>query len=935
MHQNVRSLNKSADLLLNLVLDYKPDFLGLSEHWLTDEQLHTIQIDGYELVSSFCRGPGQRGGAALFCKKGIKCRERMDLTRLSIEGVFECAAIELKCSSRKLVVACIYRIPDNSNYEVFSQRFNELCEAAHKEVSNVAICGDFNIDLMEDSGDRNRADFLSLLNTYNLLQTIKEPTRITDSTKSCIDNVFVNSFITFSALVIEAHISDHTAQYIQLDLTFKKQQNFVFRRNFSEYNISSFYDALKTESWTSVFDFTDVDDKWDSFLDTFTHYFDLHFPIKKMYLDSIKKPVQSPEIEEIKHKLNIYCILSKYFVECKQTYMNLKKQYQLLLRTARSTYYKNRLDRADNKPKITWQIVQELTNTNNKKSQHVPSGDLHKLANDFNLHFSKLGLQNCAVNSNSSFPCDIGINPKSIYFAEVTENELISMSKEFKNKNSAGEDKIPLSLLKKCITVFVKPLTDIINASIYQGKFPEQLKHSLVMPLHKKGEKDKIENYRPISLLSSFSKFFEKAIYNRIINFFQSCKLFNSFQHGFLANKSIETAVFSFTEEVLDALERGELACGLFLDLSKAFDSLNHNLLLDKLYRYGVRGVALAWLRSYLHGRSQRVILAGNSVQTFSDRIYTSMGIPQGSILGPLLFIIYLNDIPTAINSENFMMSYADDNSVLVTSKTFEDIASLSEAQFNELENWYRNNYLKLNVDKTQCLLFRTSHNKKYFPDNLKLGNTTVNFSNSTKLLGIYIDFNLNFQSHIDQLENKLSSVCYALRVLIRYLDINVVKSAYYANFYSRMKYGIVFWGLSTHFDRVFKIQKRAIRILYKMSFRDSCRGVFRRNSLLTAMGLYIYECILFLRKYPHLFEGNLIDHSYDTRRLSAYNYPTHHMTLKEKGCFYSCLKLYNSLPGYLKNIKSFEPFKKAVFKLICEIEPYDRNEFYAKCADV
>lgn len=552
-----------------------------------------------------------------------------------------------------------------------------------------------------------------------------------------------------------------------------------------------------------------------------------------------------------------------------------------------------------------------------------------KIANDFNLYFASLGVQNQSVIPGHTYFHDIKFNSKSIYLRPVTDSEIINIAKTFKNKQCAGEDQIPLFLLKKCISAFAKPLSNIINKSMNQGKYPDQLKVSLVLPIHKKSDKDLIQNYRPISLLSSFSKFFERVVYNRILDFFHSCNLFASFQHGFLNKKSVETAIFDYTEKILDALERRELACGLFLDLSKAFDSLDHNLLLAKLHRYGIRGVALSWCESYLEGRSQRVVLRGDIGETYSEKLSTDLGVPQGSILGPLLFIIYVNDLPVAIaNPSNSMISYADDNSLLITGKTFQDVASLGDIQFMELEKWYEKNSLMLNRDKTKCLLFRTIYNKNIFPSYLNLNFQHIDITDNTKLLGIFIDSNMSWQTHIENLYKKLSSVCYALRILTKYLDFSAVKTAYYGNFYSLMKYGIIFWGQSIHFNEILKIQKKAIRIILKLGYRDSCRGIFKKYKLLTATGVYVYECILFLRKHLYLFEPNLVEHDYDTRNIELYRYPLHKLSIKEKGPFYSCLKFYNLLPKHIKGVSLFPEFKKSVFEYICDIEPYTLWEF-------
>lgn len=204
-----------------------------------------------------------------------------------------------------------------------------------------------------------------------------------------------------------------------------------------------------------------------------------------------------------------------------------------------------------------------------------------------------------------------------------------------------------------------------------------------------------------------------------------------------------------------------------------------------------------------------------------------------------------------------------------------------------------------------------------------------ITISDHTKLKGINIDSDLSSQTHIQGLHSKLSSNCYSLRILTKYLDLNAVKTAYYCNFYSFLKYGIIFWGQSIHFNKIFKIQKKAIRIIFKMGLRDTCRGVFKKNKLLTATGIYIHECVLFLKKHADIFEDSLIDHVYDTRNnIVSYRYPQHRLSLKEKGTYYSCLKFYNLLPNSVRDIPTLVEFKQSLFEYLCNVEPYTLQEF-------
>lgn len=683
-----------------------------------------------------------------------------------------------------------------------------------------------------------------------------------------------------------------------------------------------------------------MDLKWTSFKNIFLYYFHLHFPLKKYYPHKSehksKNTKHSEEIESCKGKLDLYYVLSRYNKNYKNQYDQLKFQYNNILKNSQSNSIKNRLTQADNVSKVTWQIINELTN-HKSKIQTLPEGSLEELANDFNLHFVNSSPFINKPDINQSLSTIYQKNHNSMFLTPVTQGEVEKFTQNFKNKKSSGEDNIPIFLLKKCIHTISSPISYLINFSFESGKFPLDLKKSTIVPVFKKGDKEVLSNYRPISLQSSFSKLFEKAMYDRLMSFLVRYNTLHPFQHGFLKGRSVDTAIQDFIEPVLKALEAGQVVCGLFLDLSKAFDSLNHELLLSKMCEYGIRAQPHQWMESYLKDRTQVVKVKRELDESISKRQISNLGIPQGSILGPLLFIIFLNDMPLNIDAYNCkIVNYADDTNVILHSKSIEDLLVSCEYHFECLENWFIENRLGLNAQKTQCVFFKTNRNKIDIPDSIKIQGNCISVSNSCRLLGVNIDSCLNFQNHVECLLKRLSSACYALRVLAQHSNLDTLKTAYYGIYYSYLKYGIIFWGSPPNLNTVFKNQKMALRIINKVQPLSSCRGLFKSAGLLTLPAVLIFERILFVKRNSHIFDRFLVSHSHSTRGVNVlYNIPMHHLTLTERNCFYSCIKLCNQLPKKFGDIKDLKLYKRCLFKFLCDIEPYTMEEYHSRLSDI
>ena len=400
-------------------------------------------------------------------------------------------------------------------------------------------------------------------------------------------------------------------------------------------------------------------------------------------------------------------------------------------------------------------------------------------------------------------------NVSDFSISNISEDEVLEIIDHLDNK-SVGPNSIPINLLKMISRQIIKPLCEIISLSFTQGVFPEELKISKVIPIFKSGSSEDINNYRPISLLSIFDKIIEKLMHKRLYDFLQNHNILNKAQFGFQKNMSTSLAIIEITERIRKSMEEKKVGCGLFVDLSKAFDTINHKILITKMEHYGIRGVAINWFKSYLTNRKQFTFING-----FSSSVnFISCGVPQGSVLGPLLFLLYINDLPNISKKLDFFL-FADDTNIYFEAKTFSQLEKKMNKELKKLYTWLIVNRLALNISKTNFIVFHPQ-NKEKKRITIRINKYTIQEKNEIKYLGVILDASLTWKQHIDKLIKKLNKATAMLYKVRPYVNERTMLTLYYSLIYSHLTYATEVWGNAskTNINRILTIQKRIVRMI-------------------------------------------------------------------------------------------------------------------------
>ena len=752
----------------------KVDIVILIETWLTKTN-HTIKIPGYKFEGKH-RPNKKGGGVGILVNNELRYKIRDDLLLNNSE--MEHCAIEVETKQSNVIVNSIYR-PPGTDPTCFNREFASLVKIQKEEKNKEYLFGlDHNMDFLKSEHHKNTQEFIEHIFENGLIPTITRPTRVTKSSATLIDNILISEKLAsnYTSGVICYDISDHfpcltILKYVNCS---KKEPIKITSRKLTDKNITKINEKINTLNLSQNLNASNPSENFKKFhvalleiIDEITPEREFNVPSKKV----IREPWMSTGLLKCcKKQQKLYGeFIKSRTVETEKSYKDYRRMLQKLKRYCKINYYQQQCREHKSNTKKLWRLINSVCAKVNDKSTSIDClkiGNIRhfsgkQITNEFGKYFSRVG-ENSA---NKLPPSKMDINeylkiipnsPSSIFFTPCDRSEVFKLINGLPNKTSSGFDKISNILLKRLLPSIIDPLVLLFNQSIKEGEFPTLMKHAEIVPLFKKGKHDDCINYRPISLLITLSKILEKIIYSRTYEFLNNNHLIYNSQYGFRAKHSCEHAITELLSEILKNQSLNKHTLAIFLDLSKAFDSLQHNVLFSKLEKYGIRGNALNWFKSYLTHRTLAVKCSIASTGTLekSNTFGCNYGTPQGSCLGPLLFLIFCNDLHLHLALCSSIL-FADDTTIYKSHENLRYLKWSIEEDLRTVSDWLNANKLTLNLDKTVSILF--PKNTKNVPDlQLELNNTTIKSVNSTKFLGVWLDKQLNWKTHVSNVIIKL-----------------------------------------------------------------------------------------------------------------------------------------------------------------------------------
>ena len=942
-----------------------PDIFSLQEIWKIQPDFY--QIEGYKFFSK-TRNEAQGGGVGIYTKSNYNVSILEEVSYF-IENVFESLVLKVEIPNiKKFICVSLYKPPGckfmttSRHMEIFFNYLNEMLQKLEKFKLPVYILTDSNIDLMKIGVNEHSSDLFNTMLGFGFFQIIGKSTRVTNETHTLIDQIYTSDKVEYlnSGVIIDS-LSDHFITFCSIKQNKAKNSkgpSFVYKRNFDVHNKEVFKNYISTLTWNNVIASNCPNEAYDIFWDDFYNIFELSFPKKKVKINRnkhcINKFMTKGLMKSRRTKLNLSA-KAKRSNDDKLKYISYRNLYNSILKKAKAIYYREAIENANGDSKKIWKTINEACNKTNKSNKTdklnvngVIINDETEIANAFNNHFSQIGEKVSAFIPNKDIDFRQYLpNPTipSLFLAPVSPGEILEVIMNMGKKTSQDVNDIPFPLLQFVVLELLKPLTHIFNLSIEKGIFPANLKTSKVVAIYKNSGSPLDVNYhRGIAIVNQVSKVFEKLICRRLLNFLYTNDFFDENQFGFLKDRSTNHAILKIINYITESINHGDYVVGVFLDAMKAFDSVNHDILLSKLDNAGIRGNALNWFKSYLSGRNQKVKVG----ESWSELQNINISVLQGSILGVILFIIFINDLHRA-SDKALTVLFADDATPLFSHSNLNELNVLVNEELSKICDWYSANKLALHPDKSKFILFKSKYDNleqlsinnasPYFP--LYLNMNDSNECNITKIkmikhvpnsdeksvraLGVLLDQDLTLVEHVKSLHSKLSRNLYSLRQISNLFPTPILKLVYKANFQSHINYcsNILSMCTKTTLDPIIKMQKKAIRLVSKVKYNESTTPLFKEHNILPIMQQIEYSSLMIMHDYlnetlspsfyPTWIRNNHLNGNYNLRNGNDIHIRPHRYEYLKKHPIFNFGILWNNLNDELKSIEDRNLFAKSI----------------------
>ena len=679
---------------------------------------------------------------------------------------------------------------------------------------NILILGDFNVRSYS-SLDLNKGNCRELVQFFNYLH-LKQINTVFNCDDVLLDLVATNEKrCTVNRETIPFAVEDkfHPALSIEFPCnmykpipfpTFQNKRSYNFRKA----NTTALFNSIRMANWHKVSEYENVDEMVETFYNTLYEVLDPNVPTRRV--NKRKYPIwyDAEIITTLKLKNKYHY---KYKKHKRQIDLDSFKHFRLLSKSQIKLRFREFISNTEasiiSQPQNLWSFI------NSKKSNSRipgrmsydgnvsdnPSSIVESFANYFSSVYTPPHNVNMEVNVNTNMP-NVNIDMFSV-------SQVVKAIKSSMGCTSVGDDEIPYWIVDECAETFAIPLTCIINRSIALCEFPKAWKIARVVPIHKSGDRSDIKNYRPISVLSIFAKIFERLIFDSIS--VQIKQYISPYQHGFLPKRSTTTNLAIKSEFISTALDKGTQVDVIYTDFRKAFDTIDIGIIINKLRYIGMHNDAVRFFESYLRSREQYVFYNGVRSNTYEP----SSGVPQGSNLGPLLFLIFINDLPKIL-SNNILM-FADDVKLFKEIINIDDCLEL-QLDLNTLHNWCKKHHLELNIEKCKVMSYTRNRNYVKFP--YLIGNCGINRVLSTTDLGVIFNTHLTFNEHLTDISNKaVKRLGFVIRNCRDFNNINVLKKAYIALVRPLLEYATVIWSPSTAcgVSLIENVQRRFLKYMH------------------------------------------------------------------------------------------------------------------------
>lgn len=921
-HINIRSIFTGFDDFARIVEENDFDVIMVTETWLNDGvESAVVCLPGYKIFRKD-RVYGRGGGVAAYVKSVYNCTEFNFnfLVNEQLEFLF----LRIRISKITLGLAVFYR-PPQTNLNNLINDFDNILSTVCTDVDEIVCLGDFNVNFLNFNNPIEMC-----FESYNLKQILNEPTRITGRTSTLLDPIFVsntdiiNSVGTFSV----DNLSDHNMVFC--DMKFNRvniNPKYVTYRCFKQFDHDIFLHDLISLPWFDIIQENNIDRKIDLFNYYILSLFDIHAPVRNVRVTKPKAPWLTANLKLImkeRDKARQRFNRTKSDVDWLR-YKELRNYTVSMVRREKAGYI-NFVNSKNNLRK-TWSTLRNLNicpNTN--KDIPAELSDSNEINNYFATFFQDTS--NVCDEKIEFYDSNLFNHNNKFTFTLTTIDEVSTILSELKS-NAYGMDNISLTMLRYCCPYIVQFIVHIINCCIEQNYFPNVWKVAIGRPLPKKSNPLTFTDLRIISILPTLSKVYERILYNQIHQYCEINNLIPESQSGFRKGYCTATALANLTDDIFTSLDKGLVSVLVLLDFSKAFDTINHRLLCAKLKFYGFQDSSLNLVTSYLSDRWQTVCYNN----TYSSKLEILSGVPQGSILGPLFFIIYTADILKSIETCK-VQAYADDTQIYYSfdAKDYLRACHLINSELNNVKSLSFDHNLKLNSNKSSLMLFGNKNNVSFLKDhlNIHIEGSPLQFVNECRNLGILLDTNLRFREHVKKLIQKSYSslkILYSSRHLLNTkLKIMLCESLVLSQFnYCDFIYGSCIDSFDK--NRIQKVQNSCCRFVYKLRKYDHVSRNINDTNWLSMDNRRKHHLMNFVHTLltsvnsPRTLKSKFITrsniHAVNVRHKNKFTFPRHRLAMFRRSFVYNAIQLYNLTPDELKilNINKFK-YKSKLFLL-------------------